>query len=238
MEPSSRTARLATSCARAISSRRSAGAAARPFDGVLRGLIHPSVSVTTGMNRRSRPRGKRDYCFEFPRSRLRSGGVVEAVLSAQIAAEREPQSLIDLIGSAMRLADALRVQRGDMVAFVGAGGKTSSSLSPGSRAARHGWRVIGTTTTRLAATGSKRAVRNRSRRGASPAAIRACLASTASSFCANEDLKRDKIIGLAPETLSRLMDAVNSDALLIEADGAPAAQRRAPTSRCCRTMCR
>jgi len=55
-----------------------------PFDGVLRGLIHPSVSVTTGMKIGDLdPRGKRDYCFEISEKSLAiGGGVVEAVLSA------------------------------------------------------------------------------------------------------------------------------------------------------------
>lgn len=59
-----------------------------PFDGVLRGLIHPSVSVTTGMKIGDLdPRGERDYCFEISEKALAiGGGVVEAVLSApQIA---------------------------------------------------------------------------------------------------------------------------------------------------------
>lgn len=59
-----------------------------PFDGVLRGLIHPSVSVTKGMKIGDLdPRGERAYCFEISEKALAiGGGVVEAVLSApQIA---------------------------------------------------------------------------------------------------------------------------------------------------------
>lgn len=59
-----------------------------PFDGVLRGLIHPSVSVTTGMKIGDvDPRGERVFCFEISEKALAiGGGVVEAVLSApQIA---------------------------------------------------------------------------------------------------------------------------------------------------------
>lgn len=59
-----------------------------PFDGVLRGLIHPSVSVTTGMKIGDvDPRGERMFCFEISEKALAiGGGVVEAVLSApQIA---------------------------------------------------------------------------------------------------------------------------------------------------------
>lgn len=130
----------------------------------------------------------------------------------------------------MRLADALRVQRGDMVAFVGAGGKTSALFRLAHELRGDGWRVIGTTTTRLA----RHEIQNvpcsmAVGGGTSPAAIRACLDEHGFVFLyANEDLKRDKIIGLAPETLSRLMDAVNSDVLLIEADGSRRLPLKAP----------
>lgn len=55
-----------------------------PFDGVLRGLIHPSVFVTTGMKIGDLdPRGERAYCFEISEKALAiGGGAVEAVLSA------------------------------------------------------------------------------------------------------------------------------------------------------------
>lgn len=130
----------------------------------------------------------------------------------------------------MRLADALRVQRGDMVAFVGAGGKTSALFRLAHELRADGWRVIGTTTTRLArheiqhvpcsiAVGA----------GTSPATVRACLDEHGFLFLySSEDLKRDKIIGLAPETLSTLVDAVNSDVLLIEADGSRRLPLKAP----------
>lgn len=59
-----------------------------PFDGVLRGLIHPSVPVVTGMKIGDvDPRGERAFCFEISEKALAvGGGVVEAVFSApQIA---------------------------------------------------------------------------------------------------------------------------------------------------------
>jgi len=55
-----------------------------PFDGVLRGLIHPSVRVTAGMKIGDvDPRAKPEYCFKISEKSLAiGGGVVEAVLSA------------------------------------------------------------------------------------------------------------------------------------------------------------
>lgn len=130
----------------------------------------------------------------------------------------------------MRLADALRVQRGDMVGFVGAGGKTSALFRLAHELQADGWRVIGTTTTRLArheilnvpcalAVGA----------GMKPAVVRECLDAHGFVFLySHVDSRRDKVIGLAPEALSRLMDAVNSDALLIEADGSRRLPLKAP----------
>lgn len=55
-----------------------------PFDGVLRGLIHPSVPVTAGLKVGDvDPRAERDYCFLISEKSLAiGGGVLEAVLSA------------------------------------------------------------------------------------------------------------------------------------------------------------
>ncbi len=61
-----------------------------PFDGVLRGLIHPSVPVFSGMKIGDvDPRGVRDHCFTVSEKALAvGGGVLEAILSAPQIAER------------------------------------------------------------------------------------------------------------------------------------------------------
>src|SRR4051812_36583588 len=51
----------------------------------------------------------------------------------------------------MRIREALNVQRGDIVAFTGAGGKSTTMFRLGRELAAEGWRVIATTTTRIAA---------------------------------------------------------------------------------------
>ncbi|GAB4564071.1 MAG: selenium-dependent molybdenum cofactor biosynthesis protein YqeB [Anaerolineae bacterium] len=55
-----------------------------PFDGVLRGLIHPSVQVQAGMKIGDvDPRGLREHCFTISDKSLAvGGGVLEAILSA------------------------------------------------------------------------------------------------------------------------------------------------------------
>lgn len=53
-----------------------------PFDGVLRGVIHPSVRVRSGMKIGDvDPRAKREYCFTVSdKSFAIAGGVLEAIL--------------------------------------------------------------------------------------------------------------------------------------------------------------
>jgi xanthine dehydrogenase accessory factor len=53
-----------------------------PFNGVLRGLIHPATPVTAGMKVGDLdPRGEREYCFSISDKALAvGGGVLEAVL--------------------------------------------------------------------------------------------------------------------------------------------------------------
>jgi len=55
-----------------------------PFDGVLRGLLHPSVPVTRGLKIGDvDPRGVRAHCFTISEKSLAvGGGVLEAILSA------------------------------------------------------------------------------------------------------------------------------------------------------------
>jgi xanthine dehydrogenase accessory factor len=61
-----------------------------PFDGVLRGLIHPSVPVHPAMKIGDvDPRGVRQHCFTISDKALAiGGGVLEAILSAPQLAER------------------------------------------------------------------------------------------------------------------------------------------------------
>jgi probable selenium-dependent hydroxylase accessory protein YqeC len=49
----------------------------------------------------------------------------------------------------VKLIDAFRIKKGDIVALVGAGGKTSTMFALGREAGREGFRVVITTTTRI-----------------------------------------------------------------------------------------
>lgn len=66
-----------------------------PFDGVLRGLIHPSVAVTRGMKIGDvDPRAVREHCFTISDKSLAvGGGVLEAILSAPQLASQLRSSL-------------------------------------------------------------------------------------------------------------------------------------------------
>jgi xanthine dehydrogenase accessory factor len=57
-----------------------------PFDGVLRGLIHPDVAVTAGLKIGDLdPRGQVEHCFTISDKSLAiAGGVVEAILTSDI----------------------------------------------------------------------------------------------------------------------------------------------------------
>ena len=117
----------------------------------------------------------------------------------------------------MKLADALDVQRGDIVAFVGAGGKTSALFCLAGELVERGWRVVTTTTTRMAA--SERLLAPATLTADQMDQMEAALARTSHVFVYDRlDDERGKVLGLEPELIPEL--AKRADAVLIEADGA------------------
>ncbi len=130
----------------------------------------------------------------------------------------------------MRLRRALRVQRGDVVAFIGAGGKTSAFFRLADELLREGWRVLLTTTTRLATHELRRAPFSaRLDERVQAADVRAWLnAHGCVLLYSHTDPVRHKVIGLSSETIAALLDAVDSDVLLVEADGARRLPLKAP----------
>ncbi|MCC7209453.1 MAG: putative selenium-dependent hydroxylase accessory protein YqeC [Anaerolineae bacterium] len=129
----------------------------------------------------------------------------------------------------MLIREALHVQRGDVVAFTGAGGKTSTLFRLGRELAELGWRVLGTTTTRLAveevalAPGALGAMGARIR----PEAISRALGQHGFVFLYH-NFNGDKAVGFAPDTIDALLDSVDSDVILVEADGARRLPFKAP----------
>ena len=130
----------------------------------------------------------------------------------------------------MQLAEALNPRKGDIVAFVGAGGKTSAMGRLAAELADSGWRVVVTTTTRIRASEGEqygdlivepdarslmRRIRAALDSGCVPLAVAAGRAETGS-----------KLLGIpsaAIQEMGRLADVV-----LVEADGARGRSIKAP----------
>lgn len=126
----------------------------------------------------------------------------------------------------MRFAQAFELTRGDVVAFVGAGGKTSLMVSLGYELAEAGWRVLATTTTRL----------SRDQMALFPATLSAATeareisqALTDKQFVLlHDEIRGSSVYGPAPEWTPQLLDRVDSDILLVEADDAGGLPFKAP----------
>lgn len=126
----------------------------------------------------------------------------------------------------MKLQQAFGIVRGDVVALVGAGGKTTTMVSLGYELAEMGWRVLATTTTRI----------SRDQMSVIPHHMSRLDGSEAISHALNEDrfvflydsLSEHKVHGLDVDAVASLLDSVDSDVILIEADGARGRSLKAP----------
>jgi molybdenum cofactor cytidylyltransferase len=126
----------------------------------------------------------------------------------------------------MKLSEAFNVAQGDIVAFVGAGGKTSALVALGYELADAGWRVLATTTTRI----------GENQLDLMPAALPSGRGANALSQALNahrfafvyDEVRGGKVYGLPPGQIGWLLDSVDADALLIEADGARGLPFKAP----------
>jgi molybdenum cofactor cytidylyltransferase len=130
----------------------------------------------------------------------------------------------------VRLADALAVKKGDVVAFVGGGGKTSALFRLARELAAAGWRVLSTTTTRIAREELARAPHRVTLDVL--ADFPDVLAHHSNSFLYDRPEGEDKIRGPSPEWVdAHLVGAGGFDALLIEADGSRRLPFKAPSPR-------
>lgn len=126
----------------------------------------------------------------------------------------------------MKLHQALEVVPGDVVAFVGAGGKTAAMVALGNELAAQGWRVLATTTTQV----------DRAELKLFPRVATLDQGATFLSDRLNEDrcvflrddVRGSAVYGPSPERLAWLLDSVDSDVLLIEADTARGLPFKAP----------
>lgn len=133
----------------------------------------------------------------------------------------------------MKLERALRVQRGDVISFVGAGGKTSALIRLGRELAEQRWRVLATTTTRIAAGELDQmplALAVEDTTNLQTADLTAIIRglNTHNFVFLYSRIENGKVLGIDLNLISRLIDVINSDVFLIEADGARRLPLKAP----------
>jgi probable selenium-dependent hydroxylase accessory protein YqeC len=123
----------------------------------------------------------------------------------------------------------LGIGRGDVVAVVGAGGKTTLVYALAAEARARGWRVLVTTTTHMgtlpeATTGPVLVESD----GVADARIEAALREHGRATILGRRVRADKLEGLAPERVDALRS--HADLVLIEADGARSRSLKAPAA--------
>jgi len=126
----------------------------------------------------------------------------------------------------MKLQQAFDVIRGDVVAFIGAGGKTSTLVTLGYELAESGWRVLATTTTYLDQ-GQLSLLPYAMHYGQGSEAISQAL--TEHNFVFLYDrIENGRVYGPDENWTPKLLDNVDSDILLVEADGADGLPLKVP----------
>lgn len=126
----------------------------------------------------------------------------------------------------MQLQKAFGVVPGDVVAFIGAGGKSSLLVGLGYELAEAGWRVLATTTSRLATDQLSLFPRVISCRVDARAISQAL---TDDQFVLlHDDIRAGTVYGPPLSWTRDLLDRVDSDILLVEADHAAGLPFKAP----------
>ncbi len=128
----------------------------------------------------------------------------------------------------MKLQKAFDISPGEVVAFVGAGGKTSTMVALGHELAEAGLRVLATTTTRIGV----------DQLDLMPFSTTMDEGTRHLSLALGENrfvflyggIRGSKVHGPGDDVIPRLLDSVDSDVLLIEADGARGLPLKAPKS--------
>ncbi len=128
----------------------------------------------------------------------------------------------------MKLHQAFDIVRGDVVAFVGAGGKTSALVGLGYELMEMGWRVLATATTYI----------DEEQLSLMPFALRYKGDVSAVSLALNEHrfvflyghIEKGRVYAPSMAWLTQILDNVDSDALLIEADKSDGVAFKAPYS--------
>jgi probable selenium-dependent hydroxylase accessory protein YqeC len=120
----------------------------------------------------------------------------------------------------------LGIGRGDVVAAVGAGGKTSLLRALAAEAEALGWTVLLTSTTHMGPPRDGDGPVLFLEDGASDGAVHAALRDRGRATLYGRRVRADKLEGVAPERVDALRDA--ADLVLVEADGARQRSLKAP----------
>ncbi|MGJ3238189.1 MAG: selenium cofactor biosynthesis protein YqeC [Anaerolineae bacterium] len=126
----------------------------------------------------------------------------------------------------MRLHQAFDVVRGDVVAFIGAGGKTSALIGLGYELFDQGWRVLATTTSVIDEV-QLPLMPHAMRYDANPQKISQALTEHGFVFL-YERIVNGKVYGPEVEWTRQVLDTIDSDVLLIEADASEGMPLKAP----------
>jgi len=125
----------------------------------------------------------------------------------------------------MLLHRALRLETGDVVAFVGSGGKTTAMFRLADEIVAAGGRVVTTTTTRIFVAQSRLAPVHVQ----SLADVRAALETSPHVLLTGEfDLAEDKALGVPPNAVCDLKSEISDATILVEADGSRQLPFKAP----------
>lgn len=125
----------------------------------------------------------------------------------------------------MNLANPLGVGERELVAFTGAGGKSTLLLALGNELASQGHRVVLTTTTKLGPDQLSGTVRW----SPEPAEVERALAGPGPVFVVGSD-QGHKVEGVSPEAVNELYAETSADYVLVEADGARRRPLKAPAT--------
>lgn len=126
----------------------------------------------------------------------------------------------------MKLHEAFEVTRGDVIAFIGAGGKTSAMIGLGYELLDKNWRILATTTEAIAEE-QLQLMPYIMHYDANPENISAALSEHGFVFL-YDSIRDGKVYGPAIEWTRQLLDTIDSDVLLIEADSANGRPLKAP----------
>ncbi len=126
----------------------------------------------------------------------------------------------------MKLHRAFDIQRGEVIAFVGAGGKTAALVATGWELAALGWRVLATTTTHIRR--DELSLMPFTLPANTPPHEIANALTTHRLVFLHDEADGDRVYGATTQRIQQLLDSVDSDVMLIEADHAAGTDMKAP----------